>query len=106
MNSSLNLRRIRRVAAGISVAAALAIAGLTVETAREEGAFDPASNEATGTGWGVPVAATPVRLVNSVAPQRVSQVSESGDRTPQPSWTPTPQVHTTNKPPHANTAGS
>ncbi|MQY22699.1 hypothetical protein [Nocardia macrotermitis] len=100
MNYSQNLRRIRRVAAGISVAAVLAIAGLTVETAREEGTFGLADTASAETSGGVWVATRP--LSDSVALQRDLTEQQS----PEPTWTPTPTVQNTKKPPHTNTAGS
>ncbi|WP_067902290.1 hypothetical protein [Nocardia vaccinii] len=107
MNNSPNLRRIRRVAAGISVAASLAVAGLTVETAWEEGAFNPRSTEAAGISRTAPfIAPATVALANTVVPQQLSQSSTVGEQTAPPSWTPTPPVRNTHRPPHATTAGS
>ena len=106
MNNSPNLRRIRRVAAGISVAAILAVAGLTVETAWEEGTFSLAATEAAGAIREMPFGAASVLLANPVAPQQVNQPSNGGERTAPPSWTPTPPVQNTHQQPHANTAGS
>ena len=107
MNNSPNLRRIRRVAAGISVAASLAVAGLTVETAWEEGAFRPTSTEAAVISRDARVIApATIELANIAVPQQVKQSSNVGEQTAPPTWTPTPPVQNTHQPPHSNTAGS
>ncbi|MBY8859304.1 hypothetical protein K7711_22730 [Nocardia sp. CA2R105] len=66
MNNSPSLQRIRRVAAGISVAAILAIAGLTVEIAWEEGTFSLAVTEAPGILRELPPSWTPTPSVQNM----------------------------------------
>lgn len=100
MNKSPNLRRIRRVAAGISVAAILAIAGLTVETAWQQGAFGMGSTAADATPAEIRLAKS---LTNSVVLQPVADI---GERNALSAWAATPPVRNSHRQPHTNTAGS
>ncbi|WP_036509809.1 hypothetical protein [Nocardia aobensis] len=100
MTTNPNLSRIRRGATGIFVAATIAVGGLAVELAVQDGTIGHAAKPA-GTVQRVSVevhTADPVSAPTSPAPQPES--SRPGE------WTPTPPVRNSDSEPHEHTAGS